>query len=453
MPRTDCKPQLAFGYHPQLAIEVALDAPETSSDGGLLLLREADERLGLSRWFSALCPDERDPSRVQHDRLEQVRQRVYQIAMGYEDCNDADVLRHDPMFKTVCDQLPGSAGLSSQPTLSRFENAVTGKALNRLRNQFEQAYVDSLPEETELVVLDIDTTDDPTHGQQQLTFFHGFYDQHMYHPLLVFDGVSGELVSVLLRPGNAHAARAARSTLCRLIRRLKARFPRMQIVVRGDSGFCIPSILDALEELDGELGDVDYIIGIAKNTRLLKLAAPMMAQAGAHFDETGRYVRHFATVSYAAQTWSRERHVIVKAEHQLKGENPRFVVTTLSQFPGRLIYDSGYCARGQAENFIKDLKNALSADRLSCHRYVANFLRLLLHAAAYRLMHSIRNAVKKTDAAMGKLQFDTLRLRLLKVAAHVVQSVRRILVRLPASFAAARVFVSVARCLSPPAAA
>lgn len=450
MPKTDCKPQVAFGFHRDLPIEAVFDAPETSSDGGLLLLREADERLGVTRWFAACLADTRRADRVSHPRLEQVRQRVFQIAMGYEDCNDADTLRDDPMLKTACDRSPRDKALSSQPTLSRFENAVDGRALNQLRARLEQSYVDALPPDTETVVLDIDTTDDATHGEQQLTFFHGFYDQHMYHPLLVFDGTSGDIVSVLLRPGNAHAARSARSVLCRLIRRIKARFPRASIVIRGDSGFCMPRILDALEALDAELGDVDYIIGIAKNQRLLKLAEPIMAQAAKHFDETRAYVRHFATTTYAAATWSRERHVIIKAEHQIKGENPRFVVTTLAQFPGRLIYDRGYCARGQAENFIKDLKNALAADRLSCCRYVANFLRLLLHAAAYRLMHAVRTAAKAVDTDLGRTQFDTLRLRLLKVAAHVTQSARRILVRLPSAFPYADAFVAVARYLAPP---
>jgi hypothetical protein len=216
---------------------------------------------------------------VEHDRHEQVSQRIYQIALGYEDCNDADTLRHDPLFKLVCDRAPKSPqGLSSQPTLSRLENAVTGNSLRKMIAVLEQAYVERLPADTQLIVLDIDSTDDETHGEQQLTFFHGFYDQHMYHPLLVFDG-EGQLVTVLLRPGNAHAARSARTTLVRVIRRIKTRFPHAQVVVRGDSGFCMPRLLATLEQLDREFGDIEYIIGIAKNPALLALAAPAMAQA------------------------------------------------------------------------------------------------------------------------------------------------------------------------------
>ena len=181
---TDCKTQLAFGFHPSRDIVGDFSAQTTSSDGGLFLLRQADERLGISRALAALMPDERDQDKVSHSREEQLRQRLYQICLGYEDCNDADWLRTDPVFKTVCDRLPETdAPLSSQPTLSRMENAIDGRALNQMRDWFEQSYVEGLAENTELVVLDIDSTDDPTHGRQQLSFFHGFYDQHMFHPL------------------------------------------------------------------------------------------------------------------------------------------------------------------------------------------------------------------------------------------------------------------------------
>jgi hypothetical protein len=447
---TDRTTSSAFDFHPERPIHATFDAPETSSDGGLLLLRQAEERLGLIKRFAAHVPDDRDSRRVEHDREEQVRQRVFQIAMGYEDCNDASTLRQDPMFKVVCDRAPQSErGLSSQPTLSRFENAVTGRALRRLLQELEDSYVDGLPPDTQVVILDIDSTDDETHGSQQLTFFHGFYDQHMYHPLLVFDG-DGQLITALLRPGNAHAARSACSTLRRVIKRIKARFPRGQIVVRADSGFCVPKLLDMLEELDGELGDIDYIIGLAKNSVLLRLAAPVLAQAQERFASGVRHVRHFDELSYAAQTWKQHRRVIVKAEHHERGPNPRFVVTSLLHVEPRTLYDVGYCARGQSENYIKDLKNALLADRLSCSQFIANFFRLLLHAVAYRLLFEVRCAARAVNApTIAALQFDTLRLRLLKVAAHVTQSARRLLVRLPKAFPLASIFAAIASALAP----
>ena len=204
---TECIAQLGLSFYQPKAVEVIFDAPQISSDGGALLLRQVDDQLGLSAWLAAAMPEQRQAARTTHDRREQVRQRLYQIALGYEDCNDADRLRADPLLNTVCDRDPADcAGLSSQPTLSRFENAADTATIKRLLEQFEQRWVEALAADTEVVVLDIDTTDDPTHGAQQLSFFHGYYDHHIYHPLLIFDG-EGQLVSAILRPGNAHAAR------------------------------------------------------------------------------------------------------------------------------------------------------------------------------------------------------------------------------------------------------
>lgn len=420
-----------------------------------MLLRKLDERLGLTTRLTALLGDGRVSTRVRHSRLEQMRQRVYQICLGYEDCNDADWLRHDPALRLACDAEANA--MSSQPTLSRFENAVTGRELNQLCRAYEQSYVDDLASTTELIVLDIDSTDDQTHGNQELMCFHGFYDQHMLHPLLVLDGLSGQLITALLRPGRAHAAKGAITILTRLIRAIRRRCPHASILVRGDSAFAMPKLLDRLEQLDAELGDVEYVIGLAKNSRLLEFAKPLRAAVEEEFLDGERFVRRFTWLSYASKSWPADRHVVCKVEHSSRGENPRFVVTTLAEFPAGLIYDVAYCARGQAENFIKDFKNALQADRLSCHRFVANAFRLLLHAIAYRLMHALRSTVARVAPAveyastdrvrLATAQMDTLRLRLLKVAAHVTTSVRRVLVRLPRAFPLAHVFFAVARDL------
>jgi hypothetical protein len=262
------------------------------------------------------------------------------------------------------------------------------------------------------------------------------------------DAQSGQLASVLLRPGNAHAAKGAMGVVERLIRRIKRRFPNAQIVLRGDSAFCMPHILDRLEQLDAELSGIDFILGLAKNSRVLALAAPLMAAAKRSYEDTKQNARLFGHFHYAAQTWSRERYVIAKAEHSSFGDNPRFVITSFSGFDPQMIYDRGYCARGQCENFIKDLKNALQADRLSCSAFKANALRLMLHAAAYRLMHAVREAAKTIDAALGAMQFDTLRLRLLKVATTVKESARRIVFAMPTSFPFAASFAAIAASLS-----
>lgn len=439
-PTTGCIPPIELQFQRRRLV-IASDAPRISSDGGAVLLRQLDDRLGLTARLAELLPDDRARERCRHDRLEQLRQRVYQIVLGYEDCNDADQLRHDAALRLACG---AESALSSQPTLSRFENAITGRELKALWRELERDYVAQLDPDSELIVLDADGTDDPTHGNQQLSFFHGFYDQHMFHPLLVFDGTSGQLVTALLRPGKAHAAKGATGVLTRLIRAIKQRCPRAAVVVRADSAFAMPRLLARLEALSDELGDVHYIIGLAKNPRLLALAAPLLAAAAERYAATGQYVRTFEWLRYAAETWPCVRDVVLKVEHGERGENPRFVVTTLGGADPRLVYDRGFCPRGQAENCIKDLKNALRADRLSCHRFVANAFRLLLHAVAYRLMYAFRAETAAVAPHLATAQMDTLRLRLLKVAATVATSVRRILVRLPISFPLAATFTALA---------
>ena len=443
----ECITQLSLDFHPTVPLKVAFDAPHISSDGGVLLLRQMDDRLGLSERLAILLPDERDPRKVKHDRREQLRQRLYQIALGYADCNDADRLRHDPLLKSVCDRTPQAEGLSSQPTLSRLENAVDARTLRALLREIEEQYVRSFPEAPAVLVLDIDSTDDPTHGQQQLAFFHKYYDQHMYHPLLSFDGERGQLVSAVLRPGNAHAARGAMGVLRRIIHRLKQRFPHVQIVVRGDSAFAVPRVLRLLEELDRELGGIAYVFGLAQNAVLLRSGAAALTEAQRRFRAAKQTVQHFDAFAYAAESWPQARHVVMKAEVSAHGANPRFVVTSLAEFAPALLYHA-YCERGQCENFIKDFKNALQGDRLSCSTFAANFFRLLEHTAAYGLVHALRTQVAPLAPQLGRAQFDTLRLQLLKVAAIVSQSTRRVLVRLPSAFPLARLFRHLATTLA-----
>jgi hypothetical protein len=444
MPTTPCLPQVRLEFHPLRALVLTFDAPQTSSDGGLLLLRQLDEGLGLCNRIANVLPDARAPGRVIHSRLEQVRQRVFQIALGYEDQNDADALRHDPLFRASCDRLPDDPrGLSSQPTLSRLEHAVNARDVVRLQRQLEADYVASLPEDTDVVVLDLDSTSDPTHGQQPFSFFHGHYDCSMYFPLLVFDG-EGRLVSVRLRPGNAGNNRYATPLMRRLVSAIKTRFPDANVVVRADSGFASPRLLAALETLQQTLGGVDYVIGLEKNSRLLALVAGEMAEAAARAPQVGGRARVFTSLMYQAKSWDRARYVVAKVEHLGDKPNPRFVVTTLDHVPARMVYEQAYCGRGDAENRIKDFKNALGCDRLSCTTYVANAFRLLLHAFAYRLLDGLRAHLKVVAPELGRAQFDTIRLRLLKVAAHVRQSVRRIAVALPSAFGLADVFTQVA---------
>jgi len=446
---TECIPaQVVLAFPSQVPVVVRCDAPQMSSDAGWLLVRGIDAGLGVVRELAALLPDERDASRVVHSREEQLRQRVYQIVMGYEDCNDADSLRWDPLLKVVCGAEAGELeSLSSQPTLSRFENGVSGPTVGRLLRKLERQYVASLRQDAELVVLDIDSTDDRAYGQQQLTMFNGFFDHHVYHPLLVFDGETGQAITAVLRAGKSHANRGARGVLRRLILAIRRRCPQAQIVVRGDSAFSSPRIVGELERLAERLGQVFYLFGFAKNEALLRLIAPTMARARQQHEIWNTKAVQFTSFLYRAQTWKRSRSIVAKADFGAQGANPRFVLTNIDGFPPDMLY-SAYCERGQCENRIKDLKNALAADRLSCSSFRANFFRLLLHLVAYRLMHALREAIAPLSATLGRAQFDTLRLKLLKVGALVTQSARRILIRLPQAFPFATLFLQVAQRLA-----
>jgi Transposase DDE domain group 1 len=466
-------------------IEAAFDAERISSDGGALLLRQVDDRLGLSAGVAGCLPDDRRAHQVIHPRVEQVRQRLYQIALGYPDCNDADTLRTDPVLKAACGRLPQeSKGLSSQSTLTRLDNVATPAVIRKLLRHGEDGYVASLPADTLRVVLDLDTTDDPAHGQQELIGFNAYYDTHMYLHLVVYDD-QGQLITAMLRPGRSKASFGVSGLLMRLVRKLKARFARLQIVVRGDSAFATPEVLNTIEQLNKQYGDVDYLFGYAKNARLEKLLAPQMEEARLMKQAGSPNPVLFSQFLYQTEkSWPHPRLVVGKAEYTALGPNPRFAVTSIEGFDPKMLYRNGYCERGNAENSIKDLKNALHSDRLSCHGLWANFLRLLLFVAAYRLMYALRQTVLKEEkglqadkqglalalpslpsdvgdrgtaqsgeakplltASAQSLQFDTLRLKLLKVGAQVEQRARRIVVRLCSAFPYQELFARVVRSL------
>lgn len=349
------------------------------------------------------------------------------IACGYEDQDDADTLRTDPLLKLVCGRLPNEADLASQPTLSRLENAVDAKACYRLAVALVRLYLqerehDGIPDH---IVLDFDGTDDPAHGNQEGVAYHGYYQQHMYHPLLVFDGDTGQLITAVLRPGTAHASRGALAILKRLVRRIRARWPQVSIELRADSGFAIPALYDYCED-----HHIAYTIGLATNDRLTALATPLTLQAEQQRSDTGEKVRLFADGSYQAGTWRQERRVVYKAEALDKGLNVRFVVTTRDDAPSEVYH--WYIRRGDhPELCIKDLKEACFADRLSCHRFWANQFRLLLHSAAYWLLDTLRRWLARLH--LPHLQLDTLRLRLIKIGGWVRQRLDRLSLHLARS--------------------
>jgi DDE family transposase len=374
----------------------AFDAGRLTSDGGLPWLAEADTALALCDTLANCLRDWRQ-RRGRHDLRTLVRQRVLQIACGYADQDDATTLRHDPLFKLVCGRLPDSgAPLASQPTLSRLENAVDRHTSERLAAALVALYLRQrgtagAPAQ---ILLDLDGTDDPVHGQQEGAAYHGYYRQHMYHPLLVFDGETGQLITAVLRPGNAHASRFVVLVLRRLLHALRAAWPQVAVRIRADSGFAAPRLYRWCEQ-----AGVDYTIGLIPNPVLEREAAPLLADAQAQSAaEDGAKVRLAGETRYQAGSWEQARRVVYKAEVLTAGPNTRFVVTTDATTVPLDVYDT-YVDRGQAENFSKDFKNALLADRLSDHRFWANQFRLLLHAAAYGLLHTLRGWLAATEAA------------------------------------------------------
>jgi Transposase DDE domain group 1 len=412
-------PAYEFATATALALEAAFDGGRLTSDGGLPWLAEAEAATGICAALAACVPEWRR-GHVRHSLGALVRQRVFQIACGYEDQNDADSLRSDPLLKLVCGQLPESgADLASQPTLSRLENAVDRRACRRLAHALLAVYLRQRGQggPPRRILLDLDSTDDPTHGQQEGSAYHGYYGQHMYHPLLLFDGDTQQLITALLRPGNAHASRGVLSVLRVLVRALRARWPGVAIEIRADSGCAAPAIYAFCER-----ERLAYTIGLIPNPRLERVAAPLLAQARAQRASTGEKVRLVAEAAYRAGSWDRERRVVYKAEALDEGPNTRFVVTTRTDEPAPL-YEF-YVDRGEAENWIKDYKRACVADRLSDHRFWANQFRLFLHAAAYWLLDTLRRWLQAQGAP--PLQLDTLRLRLLKVGGRVRELTHRV---------------------------
>jgi hypothetical protein len=412
-----------------------------SSDGGAVLLRAADHRLGLTERLAGCLRDRRDASKIAHELGELLSQRVFGIACGYADTNDAARLAEDPIHKMLVgrDPIDGDA-LASQPTLSRFENRVGTRELYRMGEALADIVIERhrkrLHGRARRITIDLDPTDDPTHGQQQLSFFNGHYDTWCYLPVVAFATFNDEpeqyLLAAVLRPGNAPAKLGAVGVLRRVLERLRRAFPKTRFRVRLDGGFACPEILDFLDEQS----DVDYVVAMAKNLTLEWKAERFMRSARKLSRQSEKTEHVYGECRYRAKSWDRERRVIIKAEvvrHPGRDpkENPRFVVTNLSSTP-QWIYEKVYCGRGEIENRIKELHHGLEIDRTSCSRFWANQLRVLLTAAAYVLMQELRLRAARTSCARAQVQ--TLRERLIKIGARVVESVRRIVLHLPASY-------------------
>jgi hypothetical protein len=422
------------------SVVAKFDQEHASSDGGALLLKAADRRLGLIDALSACLPDGRQEGKLTHSLTDLVAQRAYGIACGYADCNDAARLADDPIHKALLgrDPISGDA-LASQSTLSRFENAVGPRDLYRLGEALTDVVIQRhrkrLRGKAKRITIDLDPTDDRTHGQQQLSFFNGYYDSWCYLPILGFVSFNDEaeqyLFAAVLRAGNAPARLGAVGILRRVIDRLRNAFPAVRIQVRLDGGFACPEVLDFLDE-QSQLG---YVVAVAKNSVLEREAKELMRYARRRSRTSKKTEHEFGQCWYAARTWAHERRVVIKAEVvRLEGrepkDNPRFVITNLRDTP-RAVYRR-YCQRGDVENRIKELQHGMEIDRTSCTRFWANQFRVLLTTAAYVLMQELRLNARHTGCA--RAQVSTLRERLLKVGVWIEVSVRRIVLHLPASY-------------------
>jgi hypothetical protein len=410
------------------AVIARFDGGQLSSEGGLLVLREIEGRLGVADRLAACLKDPRAPEKVVHRLAEIIRFRMLMIAAGYEDGNDADTLRGDPMFKLALDRLPSGEELCSQSTISRLENLPDLRALLRLGRALIEQYCGSFRSVPKRIVLDIDDTFDRVHGGQQLRLFNAYYDDYGFQPIVVFDG-EGRFVTALLRPGKRPSGVEIRGFVRRLIGAIRSHWPKVEILLRADSHYAGPEVFDWCRT-----NRVDWVLGLAPNAALAGHVAALEKSTAARFKAapTRGKVRRFMQFYDAAQSWRRVERIIARVEAGPEGPDTRFIVTNLQGGRAKHLYERLYCARGQAENHIKAWKNHLAADRTSCHTAEANQFRLFLHAGAYWLLWSMRRATPKRST-WRVMQFDTLRLRLIKIAARVVELKTQLKIHLPSS--------------------
>ena len=429
---------IAFSALKRRELEVNFGGGAVSSDGGLLLLREVDRRLKLTARAAAVIADARDPELITHSLRDLIRQRVYAIVQGYEDLNDHAQLREDLLLRSVLER---EGALASAPTLCRLENRATRATAWALHEQLLETFIGSFSTAPEELVLDFDATDDPVHGEQEGRFFHGFYDSYCFLPLYVFCGE--QLLVSYLRPSKIDGAQHAWAILALLVKRLRQAWPQVRIVLRADSGFCRHRMLSWCERQG-----VGYCVGLAKNTRLNRATEWHRRRLARRFAASGEKQRLLYEFRYGAHSWHRERRVIARLEHTDKGDNPRYIVTNLQGDPAQL-YDALYCARGEAENRIKEAQLGLFADRTSCHYFAANQFRLLLSSLAYVLVERLR-AIALAGTAFAQLQATTLRAKLLKIGAVIVRNTRRVRVMLSSAYPYQPIFRHAALALRSP---
>jgi len=408
-----------------------------TSDGGILLLREIDKKLGLSKQLSELIPDKRDPNRITHSMQSMLQQRIFGLALGYEDLNDHDNLRKDPAFQTSVDRIDE---LASSPTLCRLEKTATRKMAVDMNKLLVDHFVSSFSSPPKELILDFDPTDSKIHGAQEGRHYHGYYQHHCFLPLHVYCG--HHLLISYLRPSNIDPAKHTWAILALLVKKFRSIWPNVAIIFRGDGAFSRDKIMSWCERYN-----VGYIIGMRKNPRLIKMTKGLIVRAEKDYEETGEKQRLFDQVFYAAATWKRERKIIIKAEHQLKGPNLRLVVSNLENILPQTIYDDSYCKRGDMENRIKEIKLDCRANRTSCHSLLSNQFRVMLSSFSYLLLDSVRR-IALSNTKLAKAYCSTIRLKLLKIGAMVIKKSNHIHFILSAHFPNKEIFYQAKEAIS-----
>jgi hypothetical protein len=441
----DTLPAFDFPVIERKRVIAAFDGGRITSDGGVMLLAATERRLGIAETLARLIADRRDPLLVTHSVADILRARMLAIACGYEDANDLDHLRTDPGFKLACGRLPDSgADLCSQPTVSRWENAPTLREVVRMSYALVDLYCASYARPPAAVTLDIDDTVDVVHGHQQLALFNAHYDERCFQPIHVYDTATSRPVAMLLRPGKTPSGTEIRNHLRRLVRRIRCHWPNTRLTFRGDGHYGRPEVM-AWCEANG----IDYIFGLPGNAVLDRLVEPIADDVRVRRAEgQAPIVRHYTETRYSAKSWGCTRRVAARIEATTLGLHIRYVVTSLTHGSAEWLYDTLYCARGQAENLIKLHKTQLASDRTSCRSPLANQVRLVLHTGAYWLMLTIRNAIPKPQP-LATTEFTTLRMRLIKIAARITETATRVRIAFAAACPEAELFTSLARSLQP----
>ena len=407
-----------------------------SSEGGVLLLSGLSDQVGIIKRISNCINDGRDQRYTSHELYALLAQRIYQISLGYEDANDSNDLRHDPALKMALNVLPGSGdALAAQSTITRLENGVSSSDLYRIGQAFVDSFLDSYENEPEIIILDFDDTDSTSYGNQQLSLFNGYYGEYCFMPLHVYEGFSGKLITTILKPGKRSKGKQILSILKRLVSHIRQRFTHTIIIFRGDSHFCAPEI----HQWIGSQENIYHVTGLSANNRLYKHLQEKRNKARKLFEYSGREITLFHSFLYKADSWVDYQRVVAKIEYGEKGSRIRFILTDMYQAKAQVLFKEIYNSRGRDELYIKDHKRYLKSDRTSCKRFQANQFRLFLHSAAYVLLHALRENLLNTSQ-LSKANFQTIRLKLLKVSTCIRELKTTIKIHLPQSYPYKKIF-------------